>query len=1474
VLYSTVDPTQPHPAFDPQKHSALNVELKLLYVLLTRARQNLVIVDEDKKSREPMLHHWVKQGLIDRRPFTEDIKSLFLATSSPEEWYQRGRQFLERDDFIDARMCFQRAGDEYNEKLCLAHETKKEAGRATGPKSTQLYLQAVILYLELNNLPKVCECCEKAGEMVRAAGYYLEQTPPGVEDAARCYESAKKWLEAARLHEQLRDIDGVLRCCLLIPDYHFAIAALDKLKGEAPTPDWVEIEQDTVWNGALYYHGIKQHDDMMTFVLRFNTGLKKRRFLERYKHFDKLLSMEIHEGNFLVAASHYENLLHDFSKAATYYEKGGNLDDAARCLLRLTRSICSNEAYIVQTVASLPPTLKTTTSSSTSAAVDSDCDPLELLAKAQELAVLALAATPDTPRAQLIVLEATLLMQCGAERRPMRDVMRSIYDQAKGIQAANPQSGAWKIQLMVLRFLVCNHIRAKEGGGGGIIAGDSAVMDVNAFKSVCFDLAAMLDQLLPAMRRVQEQGAMLLSSQTTTLLQCLEYFEMSLHGLGSTAVATSMLQQVSANTVVYSLSQVKGLPSVFKSLGKDFPVTSRRQEPRLGVHSIAILSIREFAQSASRFLEQELVNSLEHCSALIYENVLKIPEDSMAKKAARKIDKSIFTYQSVLEWNLLLNLRDCEKLRVERDTSATEKVGVKKGVGVDLSKFIQTRLLKAVFPPSVELVNVAALVVLRTQTGIRRSKEVVVSFLADRFRQPKLRYDMIAQALLIAELFEHNETIDYICKVVHTEIAKRVALKDTQDVRERLAWAFQWERATDRLPPASFKIHHKFLYSLFTGAAAVLDDLQKGALHLATKGSSASSLAINENLINGCLSPSSLMKLLEKYVVMLLLHKCDFRNVIIHESLASDVLCRNNSVIASAVKNFRGYSQIELNSQPSKDGKKRCLELLDNLVTGLADLIKRLDEKSFDEWCVNSQAFEDMRFSKEKEKYKETREIFVSHAVMLIVVVGANLPPNEKLRVKICVRLAEMKRDADVEAPRSDADVEAPRSDADVEAPRSILKSLHHLTTFLKRINAKDILNEFAAYCKLHENSRLLLLMCSAEVELAKYAIPLVSSSKLSVKVIDVVVPSIVRLVDKTNVSRKLSPSEGIDIKEDATTTIKTLNPEAAAFVPKEVVIRTEAPEASLKDLQVVLDQSEPFVVGDPSVEPVGVDTVGDEVAGLQHGGDVLHSRADVPPDMQLLQCDQHGSTDLFFCHYRLRALAKKARMRLNLLSPLEKYQRFAEKEFAALVKRRRQDPVVVAYNVQLSPLYLQLSDWYDRLTSYISQQEQQQPQKEQQEKEQQRQQKQQRKKQIENIDTAKDALDNVSSAIMQLKSPMTNSSTMLSSIDKLQMITEAVLKSLSGDRNLTASLAEHVTTVAYINSKAIDVTSKQMTAETTKTVTAASVAKVATTTGGGGKNKMKVNDVHILTMITIIIITINTSPSQKFLGEKKWKGK
>jgi tetratricopeptide (TPR) repeat protein len=419
VLYKHVDPSQPHPTFDLHKHSALCGELKLLYVLSTRSRQNLVIFDSDKKSREPMLHHWLKSNLVEKRPFDENIRNLFLTTSSPDEWLQRGRQFLEREDYVDARLCYQRAGDDYLERLCTAHEKRKEAGRArlkSVPKSNGVYREAAELYLALGSqLPAACACYEEAGEFLLAAGHYLEQAPPCRADAARCYETAKQWREAARLFEQLEDIDSVLRCCYHIPDYHFAVAALDKARDSIPAAAWLEKEQDAVKKGAIYYHSQKQIDTMLTFVLKFSSPQEKRRFLERYLHFDKLLDIEIDEENFLGAAAIYENSLHDLLKAGDFYEEGGNLHDAVRCLLCLIRSSSCDASYIVHTVDASASAPVLSTSKSTSTAKDSSTtaraketprsvsDPLHLLIRAYELAARALAAAPDNPQVHAAV---------------------------------------------------------------------------------------------------------------------------------------------------------------------------------------------------------------------------------------------------------------------------------------------------------------------------------------------------------------------------------------------------------------------------------------------------------------------------------------------------------------------------------------------------------------------------------------------------------------------------------------------------------------------------------------------------------------------------------------------------------------------------------------------------------------------------------------------------------------------------------------------------------------------------------------------------------------------------------------------------------------------------------------------------------------------------------------------------------------
>lgn len=104
VLYNAFESSGAfaRPNFDLQKHSLLCVELKLLYVMMTRARQHLVIYDQDIQLRKPMLDYWIKRNLVTTQPLDDSIRSMFLTVSSPDEWKQRGEMFFERKQFANA----------------------------------------------------------------------------------------------------------------------------------------------------------------------------------------------------------------------------------------------------------------------------------------------------------------------------------------------------------------------------------------------------------------------------------------------------------------------------------------------------------------------------------------------------------------------------------------------------------------------------------------------------------------------------------------------------------------------------------------------------------------------------------------------------------------------------------------------------------------------------------------------------------------------------------------------------------------------------------------------------------------------------------------------------------------------------------------------------------------------------------------------------------------------------------------------------------------------------------------------------------------------------------------------------------------------------------------------------------------------------------------------------------------------------
>lgn len=241
TIYSAVEALgcqkshKPHPRFDEHKHSALCLELKLLYVLLTRARQQLIIFDSNLAAREPMLDFWLERNLVELRPLDDETRSTFAKSSTPEEWKAKGLQFFQRQQFENARLCFERAKDECSEQLCLAssHEQSAERLLATNPKKAkELFVQAADEFrhplLGDRHLMTVARCFQRADEFEKAAKYFLQANYYA--DAADCFESANMWSEAAQAYVANDDIDSALDCCYEVAHFELARSILDSFR--------------------------------------------------------------------------------------------------------------------------------------------------------------------------------------------------------------------------------------------------------------------------------------------------------------------------------------------------------------------------------------------------------------------------------------------------------------------------------------------------------------------------------------------------------------------------------------------------------------------------------------------------------------------------------------------------------------------------------------------------------------------------------------------------------------------------------------------------------------------------------------------------------------------------------------------------------------------------------------------------------------------------------------------------------------------------------------------------------------------------------------------------------------------------------------------------------------------------------------------------------------------------------------------
>uniref|UniRef100_A0A8C3HIW8 Tetratricopeptide repeat and ankyrin repeat containing 1 n=1 Tax=Chrysemys picta bellii TaxID=8478 RepID=A0A8C3HIW8_CHRPI len=160
------------PVLNPEMYKMLNGELKQLYTAITRARVNLWIFDENSDKRAPAFKYFIKREFVQVVKIDENKDfddSMFVKTSTPEEWIAQGEYYAKHQCWKVAAKCYQKGGAIEKEKLALAHDAVLNVqSKKSSPKyeeilrmkrqpvsklsysANQFYLEAAAKYLREN----------------------------------------------------------------------------------------------------------------------------------------------------------------------------------------------------------------------------------------------------------------------------------------------------------------------------------------------------------------------------------------------------------------------------------------------------------------------------------------------------------------------------------------------------------------------------------------------------------------------------------------------------------------------------------------------------------------------------------------------------------------------------------------------------------------------------------------------------------------------------------------------------------------------------------------------------------------------------------------------------------------------------------------------------------------------------------------------------------------------------------------------------------------------------------------------------------------------------------------------------------------------------------------------------------------------------------------------------------------------------
>lgn len=215
---------------DDIKYPGLCIELKNLYVAITRSREMLYIIENDMAAVQPLQEMW---GLSSRDPIIDVVTpgdptlqtrldEIRQGQSQPHEWKEKGDEFFNQRMYEQAMYCYKRAGNVMLADLCKASiEERNGRDIISDPNfwggAKEHYLEAARLFRKCEKDDKALKCYESIKEY-KLAGELCEELskmPAHASDnytlrAADYFMQADQILRAIELYKELGMHDRVI----------------------------------------------------------------------------------------------------------------------------------------------------------------------------------------------------------------------------------------------------------------------------------------------------------------------------------------------------------------------------------------------------------------------------------------------------------------------------------------------------------------------------------------------------------------------------------------------------------------------------------------------------------------------------------------------------------------------------------------------------------------------------------------------------------------------------------------------------------------------------------------------------------------------------------------------------------------------------------------------------------------------------------------------------------------------------------------------------------------------------------------------------------------------------------------------------------------------------------------------------------------------------------------------------------------